>query len=157
MRSVLAAVLVSAVTLSGCGAGGSRTPTSPTPAPVVATPPPTPAPTSNPNVIGTWTGTMRSQASTTRSIRITMTGAYHASSYLLSGNWAFINTSEGADISGLVQSNPFSLRINASTSSPSWCSYNVTLTASGNTASGNYSTSVCSGRSTETGTITLAR
>jgi len=128
-------------------------PTSPTPAAVITAP----AQSANPNVVGVWTGTMRSQSGTTRAIRLTLVGAYNTSSYSLGGTWAFVNTNEGADVIGLVQSNPFSIRINASTSSPTWCSYNVTLSVSGNTANGDYATSVCSGRATETGSITLAK
>lgn len=88
---------------------------------------------------------------------MTLVGAYSASSYLLSGNWSFIGTSEGATLQGLVQSNPFTLRINASTSSASWCSYSTTITVSGNVASGNYATDVCYGRAADTGTISLSR
>lgn len=132
---------------------GCNSPTAPTPATVSTNT----QVAANPNVIGTWSGTMRSQSGAVRSVRMTLTGAYSSSSYSISGNWAFTGTTEGADLSGLVQSNPFALRLNASTSSPSWCSYNVTITVSGNSANGDYSTSICSGRSTETGTISLSK
>ena len=119
------------------------------------------APTSNasatPNATGTWTGTMRSTSGSTRQVRITIVGAYNSSSYLLSGTWAFTNTSEGDTVGGLVQSNPFSMRLNASTSSTTWCSYNLTVTVAGNSISGDYSSSICSRRSSETGTISLTR
>lgn len=155
----LIVVIVIALTVSACG--GSNSPTAPTPAPtviVVQQPAPTPVtPSGNPNVVGEWTGTLRSGSGTTRAIRMTMVGAYSASSYLLSGNWSFVGTSEGATLQGLVQSNPFVLRINASTSSAAWCSYSTTLTASGNSISGNYSTDVCFGRGADTGTISLNR
>ena len=151
MRSLSLGVAALGLTALALGCGGS----SPT-APTATTPTVTPT-AANPNVTGTWTGTMRSQAGSSRQVRVTFTGAYNASSYSLSGTWAFLNTSEGSDVLGLVQSNPFSVRLNASSSSPTWCSYNVTLTAAGNSMNGDYVSSVCFGRSTETGTMSLTR
>ena len=84
-------------------------------------------------------------------------GAYNPSGYLISGTWIFTNTSEGYTIQGLVQSNPFSMRLNASTSSPTCCSYNLTTSLTGNALNGDYTSSVCSRRSSDTWTILLTK
>ena len=124
IKIVLAGCMAGAIIGSvGCNGAGSS-PTAPTT---------TSAPTSSvPNVIGSWSGTMRTTAGVTRQVRMTLTGAANNNSYLFGGNWSFPSTGEGADVYGLVQSNPFSMRLNAQTSSLSLIRFRGHLNRTGN-------------------------